>query len=340
MLLEFPSRTRRVAWTTLVILLVLTLPFTQSLGAPAVEDAKPACALESAAVVGAFYASHPGFLDAVPVNDPPRVLVLFDASAVDDAPGAVANLVRVPVEVVAVDVTPDIGSPADEPLPEIVPDACLGTISPGARIDTDKGRCTANFVFEDENGVVYLGSAGHCHGELGSSVSIPTVGGIGDVVFIVDKGMGHDFALIRLHDHVLEHVNPAMCHWGGPTTDEGSADHYEVLQHYGFGLGYGANQLTRAREGVAWGENDVRFAYVATTMGGDSGAAVRHENGAAIGIHTHSIGAAGVGLPAGFGYGTVLEHAITLAEADLQVELTLVTAPDTPRLRHHAPPAT
>ncbi|HEX7739023.1 MAG TPA: hypothetical protein VF426_05185, partial [Marmoricola sp.] len=77
------------------------------------------------------------------------------------------------------------------------------TITPGARTFTGNGQCTANFVFSDRAGNLYLGQAAHCAetAEGKSGCTTPTHP-LGTPVAITrgtaNIGMGHVIARGRL----------------------------------------------------------------------------------------------------------------------------------------------
>lgn len=126
------------------------------------------------------------------------------------------------------------------------------TIKPGAQMFTRGAQCTANFVFTDSYGYVYLGYAAHCAG-LGSSTdtngcttrSVPvwtrvriargaSLLGPGQTVgygrlryssWITMQRAGvrnanacahNDFALVQLERPYFSRVNPTVPHFGGP----------------------------------------------------------------------------------------------------------------------------
>jgi len=126
------------------------------------------------------------------------------------------------------------------------------TLHPGVQTYTDGGQCTANFVFTDDAGKVYLGQAAHCSGTgeatdtdgceagtlpLGTKVefrrdgSLLTAGkllGTGKIAYsswVAMKRAGeqdanvcayNDFALVEVDPAYVDDVNPTMPHWGGP----------------------------------------------------------------------------------------------------------------------------
>lgn len=203
----------------------------------------------------------------------------------------------------------------DEPLPVGVAVPCPG-IRPGALIQVeDYGGCTANFVFratrvavdgsiEDEG--LFIGTAGHC--ALDGSVKSQTWG-LGTGPAVVDSegmrfgevaaALAHglfDIAMIRVDDDREEDVNPALCHFGGPTElADQTAAAGTIVRHFGHGslIGYAhaADQPTLpGRSGVVAHAND-GDAYVAGVgQPGDSGSPVITEDGAATGVLVGGLG--------------------------------------------------
>lgn len=127
------------------------------------------------------------------------------------------------------------------------------TLTPGVQTYTGDGQCTANFVFTDANGNVYLGQAAHCatkgessqtngcevqslpigitvtFREGGTPVSSGREIGTGTLAYSswltmqarreADRATCeyNDFALVRISRGDRRLVNPSVPHWGGPT---------------------------------------------------------------------------------------------------------------------------
>src|SRR3954467_13640892 len=131
--------------------------------------------------------------------------------------------------------------------------ATTAAIHPGTMMYTDGAQCTANFVYTDDAGNVYVGYAAHCAGK-GSSTdtngctvdSVPlgtrvdftndgnllsegTIVGHGTLAYsswITEHRLGttnantcayNDLALVRIDAADVGHVNPSVPFWGGPT---------------------------------------------------------------------------------------------------------------------------
>jgi hypothetical protein len=131
--------------------------------------------------------------------------------------------------------------------------AATATIHPGVMMYTDGAQCTANFVFTDGAGNVYVGYAAHCAGtgtatdtdgcqagslplgtrvdftDGGSLISEGTVRGHGTLAYsswLTEKQLGttdgstcayNDLALVKVDAGDVGKVNPSVPFWGGPT---------------------------------------------------------------------------------------------------------------------------
>jgi hypothetical protein len=135
-------------------------------------------------------------------------------------------------------------------------------IHPGVQMYTEGAQCTANFVYTDGSGAVYVGYAAHCAGtgqatdtngcqaaslplgtkvdfvEGGSLAGEGTKVGSGTLAYsswltMQDSGESNentcaynDLALVKVDAGSLDQVNPSVPFWGGPTalnTDESAA---------------------------------------------------------------------------------------------------------------------
>jgi hypothetical protein len=130
--------------------------------------------------------------------------------------------------------------------------ADTAAITPGVQTYTEGGQCTANFVFTDGAGKVYIGQAAHCAGTggatetngcdsgslpLGTRVSLNRGGSLASEGEQVGQGTlvysswltmqqrnesdantcdYNDFALIEIDAADVSKVNPSIPFWGGP----------------------------------------------------------------------------------------------------------------------------
>ena len=131
--------------------------------------------------------------------------------------------------------------------------ADTAVIHPGTMMYTDGAQCTANFVYTDSSGNVYVGYAAHCAGKgeatdtngcdqdsvpLGTKVTFTNDGnlasegttvGTGTLVYsswITENQIGttdantcayNDLALVKVSAADVSKVNPSVPFWGGPT---------------------------------------------------------------------------------------------------------------------------
>ena len=207
-----------------------------------------------------------------------------------------------------------------------------GKIRPGARgIFNDSYRCTLNFIYTDNQGALYIGTAGHCAPNYNPrKISAAGVADIGEVAFTTGNGgVGNDFALIRIDPAYVRFINPTLCHWGGPTNlvDQGELLGNAPVLHYGWGFVYGNTPVTRPREGVlaspTYGPN--AFTFVGLVAPGDSGSGVETAFGGAIGVVTHTLIASGA-APLGLGVGIAMrvDKGLAMASASTGHTYTLV----------------
>ena len=170
--------------------------------------------------------------------------------------------------------------------------AATATITPGVQMYTDGGQCTANFVFTDRNGGVYVGYAAHCAG-LGAATdtngcgqaSVPigtpvtferggslltsgTVLGRGTLAYSSWETMNrigtsdpvvcsfNDFALVKVAGSDVSKVNPSVPVWGGPTgIDTDGLGVGESVWSYGNSSLRAGIELLSPKQGIALGDD-------------------------------------------------------------------------------------
>ncbi|WP_293768763.1 serine protease [Sporichthya sp.] len=148
--------------------------------------------------------------------------------------------------------TAALAAPETAHAAEIVEGPAFGPVGapirPGIMTDTGGSMCTANFVFTDDKGRVYLGQAGHCAQDPTDSTEIDPVScgygkqqPLGTPVKLGDSGVTgklaysswqtmqdraepagdlcryNDFSLIEIPAAAIGAVNPSMPLFGGPT---------------------------------------------------------------------------------------------------------------------------
>jgi len=171
----------------------------------------------------------------------------------------------------------------------------IATITPGVQTNTaGSGQCTANFVFTDTAGNVYVGQAAHCSGSgaatstdgcaqeapplpLGTAVTFNTGGsvisagtqvGSGTLAYsswntMIARGETdantcayNDFALVKVAAADVAKVNPSVPFWGGPVgiNTSGLAAGDKVYSYGNSGLRFGLTELS-PKTGVALGDD-------------------------------------------------------------------------------------
>ena len=168
--------------------------------------------------------------------------------------------------------------------------AATAAITPGVQTYTSGGQCTANFVFTDSTGGVYIGQAAHCAGTgtatetdgcdsgslpLGTRVTFNRGGsllssgeqvGAGTLVYsswLTMQGRGetdantcafNDFALVKVDAADVAKVNPSVPFWGGPVgVNAAGAPAGESVYSYGNSSLRGGVEVLSPKQGVSLG---------------------------------------------------------------------------------------
>ena len=193
--------------------------------------------------------------------------------------------------------------------------AAAATVKPGVQTNTSGAQCTANFVFTDGTGAVYLGQSAHCSGTgeatdtdgclagslpLGTLVAVKGAGKPGRLVYSSWLAMQkagekdanacayNDFALIRLDSSDIGRTNPSVPVFGGPVglDSDGTSVGERVVTYGNSSLRFGLT-ATSPKRGVSLGDSAdgwTHTVYTATPgIPGDSGSAVLDGSGRAIG---------------------------------------------------------
>ena len=189
------------------------------------------------------------------------------------------------------------------------------TVTPGVQTVTGGSQCTANFVFTDGTGAVYLGQSAHCAGTGGATEtngciagSLPvgtpvSVGGAarpGKLVYsswlamqAVKEKDGNtceynDFALVRLDPADVGRTNPSVPVFGGPVglDTDGTSVGEQVVSYGSSSLRLGLED-TSPKRGVSLGDAFGGWSHTVYTatpgIPGDSGSGVLDASGRAIG---------------------------------------------------------
>ena len=194
--------------------------------------------------------------------------------------------------------------------------AATATVTPGVQTVTQgAGQCTANFVFTDGTGAVYLGQSAHCASTggstdtdgclagslpLGTPVRVSGASKPGTLAYsswIAMQRAGekdenacgyNDFALVRLDPSDVARTNPSVPVFGGPVAvdTDGTLALERVLTYGNSSLRLGLRD-TSPKRGTSLGDfadGWTHTVYTATPgIPGDSGSGVLDGAGRAIG---------------------------------------------------------
>jgi hypothetical protein len=211
-----------------------------------------------------------------------------------------------------------VGQQPASALPAWAP-AATAAIHPGVQTVTGgTNGCTANFVFTDSAGAVYIGEAAHCAGtggntetngctapSMGVGTSV-TVGGAtyaGTMVYnswVTMKALTppesnantcayNDFALIKLDSRDWAKVNPSVPYFGGPTglRTAGLVTGDRVYSYGNSSLRFGI-AATSPKRGVSVGDAGAGWSHglytVSPGIPGDSGSGFMDVTGKAFGV--------------------------------------------------------
>src|SRR5215213_8776969 len=138
--------------------------------------------------------------------------------------------------------------------------AASATVHPGVMTYTDGAQCTANFIYTDAAGAVYIGQAAHCSGTGGSTethgclaqslpngtaVEVRGASAPGTMVYNSWNAMQaggetdpdtcayNDIALIKLNSSDYGKVNPSVPTLGGPTALGTTTATLDAVYSYG-----------------------------------------------------------------------------------------------------------
>lgn len=193
--------------------------------------------------------------------------------------------------------------------------ASAATVRPGVQTSSPAGQCTANFLFTDPTGAVYVGQSAHCTGlgeatdtdgcttgslPLGTQVRVSGATRPAVLVYSSWTAMqrfrdaspqacaANDFALLRLDPADVGRANPTVPFFGGPNAldRDGTRAGERVATYGNSSLRLGLTALSPKR-GQAVGDRHGGWTHdvftVTPGIPGDSGSAVLNAQGAAIG---------------------------------------------------------
>ena len=201
------------------------------------------------------------------------------------------------------------------------------TVYPSMMLYTAGAQCTANFVYTDASGAVYIGQAAHCSSQGASTdtngcttTSLPLGTAVEDVSGRVVGTLAYnswlamqsahetdpnacaanDLALVKVDPALVAETSPTMPGLGGPTGVSGGAAGGDQVYAVGnSSLLLGAGSFV-AQTGVVEQPTDGGWAYYVAMarpgVPGDSGSGYLDATGAALGqLSTISVGTQGVG---------------------------------------------
>ncbi len=181
--------------------------------------------------------------------------------------------------------------------------ASTAKIHPGVQTYTNGSQCTANFVYTDGAGNVYVGQAAHCAGtgaatetdgcdsgslplgtkvdfvENGSLLTSGTTVGTGTLVYSSwltmqangttdpDACAYNDLALVKVDPQHVSKVNPSMPFWGGPTgiNTTGTAAGDNVFS-FGNSSLRGGIELLSPKRGTSLGDDGNGWSHTVYTL--------------------------------------------------------------------------
>lgn len=195
--------------------------------------------------------------------------------------------------------------------------AATADIRPGVQTLTEGGQCTANFVFTDAAGAVYLGQAAHCAAAeggatdingcltgskaLGTPVKVQGASRPGTLAYSSWLTMQarqetdenacrfNDFALVKLDPADVPSVNPSVPVFGGPTglNTTGTTLGDAVYSYGNSSLRQGLTLLSPKR-GISIGDQGAGWTHLVYTLTpgipGDSGSGFMDARGNALGV--------------------------------------------------------
>jgi hypothetical protein len=166
-------------------------------------------------------------------------------------------------------------------------------IQPGALLgDAESGFCTMGFLFRDQDtGRLLMSTAAHCtervgepfHAEDAEETFRMQAEPFGTVVF---RDETLDFALIEIAAGRESDVSASVRVLTGPTgvSRAGETALGDEVRYYGYGFTFDLTPQLRPRTGILTKHTEREYQSNSAGMLGDSGAAVLHESGNALGL--------------------------------------------------------
>lgn len=233
-------------------------------------------------------------------------------------------------------------------------------IRPGVQVSSSNGSCTSNFIYRDSENRLYIGAAAHCfspdtnsgvdscevnNAEIGSAVTIENASVSGTLAYSSWQSMKdnretpgsaacvfNDFALVLINSADYPNVHPSAIAWGGPShLLRGNADVGDHSYSYGQSSSHQGVRAQEEKDGPVSSQDNSGWQYKITFdnpgLPGDSGSAVLHETGGALGVLTVVSASIGLGAPVDNGVAN-LEMALDYANDSLNRGFRLITSDD------------
>src|SRR4051795_790527 len=193
--------------------------------------------------------------------------------------------------------------------------AATAAVHPGVMTYTDGAQCTANFIFTDAAGAVYIGQAAHCSGTggqtdtdgcstgslpVGTPVEVTGASKPGTLVYnswLTMQAAGetdpdtcayNDIALIRLDPADYGKVNPSVPTLGGPTALGDTTATGDTVYSYGNSSLRQGITLLSPKIGKSLGASGGGWTHLVYTVSpgipGDSGSGFMDDQGNAFGV--------------------------------------------------------
>ena len=191
-------------------------------------------------------------------------------------------------------------------------------IRPGVEISSRNGSCTSNFLYAENSVTVYIGVAAHCFSEDTNSgidpcntrneaigfagITIENASRPGTLAYSSWSAMQqrgetpgsdvcslNDFALVQIHPDDLANIHPAAIGFGGPVAlFTGLAAVGDTVYSYGQSAAHGGVNDLEEKRGritrIVGGGLGYRISTDSPGLPGDSGSAVLHQDGRALGV--------------------------------------------------------
>jgi hypothetical protein len=193
--------------------------------------------------------------------------------------------------------------------------AATATVHPGVQTDTNGAQCTANFIYYDASGAIYVGQAAHCAGTgsntdtdgcttkslpLGTPINVDGASKPGTLAYSswaamqaagetnADACAYNDISLIELDPADYGKVNPSVPTLGGPTGTATSTSQGDTVFSYGNSSLRAGVTLLSPKRGVSLGTDGNGWTHQVYTVSpgipGDSGSGFMDASGKAFGV--------------------------------------------------------